>query len=154
MQWIYICCMIKLLVNCKEWNDGQLKVLIIDDCLAIGEKVKEIISENPLVHVLGQAMNVSQALKMFKELNPDAIFLDISLPDGNGLDILEHLKKQKPGLKVVTFSNSANAVYRRRFMKMGSDYFLDKSKDFTMIPEVINQIISSLNNKGLFYLLN
>ncbi|HXB40326.1 MAG TPA: response regulator [Bacteroidia bacterium] len=145
--------MINLLVNCKTWNDGQLKVLIIDDCEAIGKKVKEIISENPLVYVLGQAMNVGEALKMFKELNPDAVFLDINLPDGNGLDTLEHLKKLKPGLKVITFSNAANDIYRRRFTQMGSDYFLDKSKDFTKIPEIINQIISSLNNPSLFRMI-
>lgn len=145
--------MINLLVNCKEWKDGQLKVLIIDDCEAIGKKVREIISEDPLVHVLGQAHNVSEALSMFKELNPDAVILDISLPDGNGLDTLEHLKRLKPSLKVITFSNNANEIYKKRFMAMGSDYFLDKSKDFAKIPGIIRKIIRGFN-KNILHILN
>ena len=135
--------MINLLVNCKVGNDGQLKVLIIEDCISIGKKLQELVSENPAVYVLGQAMNVSEALKMFNELKPDFVFLDINLPDGNGMDTLIHLKRLKPNLKVIIFSNSAGDIYRRKFMEMGSDYFLDKSKDFEKIPEVINEIISS-----------
>jgi len=135
--------MINLLVNCKEGSDEQLKVLIIEDNVLIGKKLNELISENKSVHVLGQAKSVSEALKMFAEWNPDIIFLDINLPDGNGLDILEHLKRLKPGVRVVVFSNSANAIYKRKVKEMGSDYFLDKSKDFAKIPEVLTKIIFS-----------
>lgn len=135
--------MINVLVNCKEGNDGQLKVLIIDDCRAIGEKVKELIAKDIMVHVLGQARSVKEALKMFKELNPDAIFLDINLPDGNGMDTLLHLKKLKPTLQVITFSNSSNAIYKKRFLQAGSNYFLDKSNEFEKISGILMQIIDA-----------
>jgi len=145
--------MINLLVNCKQGKDGQLKVLIIDDCILIGKKLKELISENISVHILGQAKSVGEALQMFHEFDPDITFLDINLPDGNGYDTLIHLKRLKPTLKVVVFSNSANAFYKRKFAEMGSDYFLDKSKDFSKIPETINQIISAMtknNTKNIY----
>jgi DNA-binding NarL/FixJ family response regulator len=151
---VYFCCMINLLVNCKIGKDGQLKVLLIEDCHIVGQKIAKFISENPKVYVLGQARTVGEALKMFNEFNPDAIILDINLPDGNGMDTLIHLKRLKPSLKVVVFSNAANEIYRRKFMEKGSDFFLDKSKDFNKIPEVIGQIISSREGNDYLYLLN
>ena len=133
--------MINLLVNCKDEGAGKLKILIVEDSLTIALKLKDMISENTLVHVSGIAPTVREALKMFSELKPDVVFLDINLPDGNGVDTLEHLKRLKPNLKVVVFSNAATPLYRKRFRELGSDYFLDKSMDFGKINEVVSEIV-------------
>jgi DNA-binding NarL/FixJ family response regulator len=97
--------------------------------------------------VLGQAKSVREGLDMVTKLNPDVVFLDINLPDGTGMEILVYLKKIKPYVKVIVFSNSANNLYKRIFTEKGSDYFLDKSKDFTMIPELVSLIITQQNSK-------
>ena len=139
--------MISLIMN-KQKNKKQLNVLIIDDCLAIARKLYELVSENKLVHVLGQAKSVREGLEMVTKLTLDVVFLDINLPDGTGMEVLLHLKKIKPDVKVIVFSNSANNLYKRKFAEKGSDYFLDKSKDFTMIPTLVSSIISQLNIKS------
>jgi len=121
----------------------KLHILIVDDCIAIAKKLYELISENKLANVVGQAKSVRQGVHMAEELNPDVVFLDISLPDGSGMEVLQHLKKVKPSVKVIIFSNSVNDLYRRKFTEKGSDYVLDKSKDFTKVPEIISSIIES-----------
>jgi len=137
--------MISLTNNSKKVNKDQLNVLIIDDCIAIARKLYELISENKLVHVLGQAKSVREGLDMVTKLNLDIVFLDINLPDGTGMEVLIYLKKIKPNVKVVIFSNSSNNLYKRKFAERGSDYFLDKSKDFAMIPGLVSSIIIQLN---------
>ena len=82
---------------------------------------------------------------MVTKLNLDIVFLDINLPDGTGMEVLIYLKKIKPNVKVVIFSNSSNNLYKRKFAERGSDYFLDKSKDFAMIPGLVSSIIIQLN---------
>jgi len=131
----------------KQKNKEQLNVLIVDDCIAIARKLYELVSENKLVHVLGQAKSVREGLDMVTKLTLDVVFLDINLPDGTGMEVLLHLKKIKPDVKVIVFSNSANSLYKRKFAEKGSDYFLDKSKDFTMIPNLVSSIITQLNIK-------
>ena|SRR6185437_2446329 len=138
--------MISLIMN-KQKNKEQLNVLIVDDCIAIARKLYELVSENKLVHVLGQAKSVREGLDMVTKLTLDVVFLDINLPDGTGMEVLLHLKKIKPDVKVIVFSNSANSLYKRKFAEKGSDYFLDKSKDFTMIPNLVSSIITQLNIK-------
>ena len=137
--------MISLTNNSKKVNKEQLNVLIIDDCIAIARKLYDLISENESVHVLGQAKSVREGLDMATKLNPHVVFLDINLPDGTGMEVLVHLKKIKPNVKVVIFSNSSNNLYKRKFAERGSDYFLDKSKDFAMIPGLVSSIIIQLN---------
>ena len=137
--------MISLTNNSKKVNKEQLNVLIIDDCIAIARKLYELISENKLVHVHGQAKSVREGLDMVTKLNLDIVFLDINLPDGTGMEVLIYLKKIKPNVKVVIFSNSSNNLYKRKFTERGSDYFLDKSKDFAMIPGLVSSIIIQLN---------
>jgi DNA-binding NarL/FixJ family response regulator len=119
-----------------------MNVLIIDDSIAIARKLNELISENKAVHILGQAQSVRQAIDMLGRLNPDVVFLDISLPDGSGMEVLIHIKKVKPEIKVIVFSNSANSFYQKKFTEQGSDYFLDKSKDFTKIPSIISSLVA------------
>lgn len=135
--------MINLLIYSNMAKFKQLRVLIVDDCLAIAKKLYELISENKLVNVIGQAKSVKQGVTMVTELNLDVVFLDINLPDGSGMEILMHLKSIKPNVKVIIFSNSVNDLYRKKFTEKGSDYVLDKSKDFTKVPEIISLIIES-----------
>ena len=137
--------MISLTNNSKKVNKEQLNVLIIDDCIAIARKLYDLISENESVHVLGQAKSVREGLDMATKLNPHVVFLDINLPDGTGMEVLVHLKKIKPSVKVVIFSNSSNNLYKRKFAERGSDYFLDKSKDFAMIPGLVSSIMVQLD---------
>ena len=118
-----------------------MNVLIVDDCIEIARKLNELISENKEVNVLGLAKSVSEGLDMVTKFDLDVVFLDINLPDGTGMEVLLHVKKIKPQVKVIMFSNSANDLYRRKFAEKGSDYFLDKSKDFTKAPEIISLIL-------------
>ncbi|HXU25751.1 MAG TPA: response regulator, partial [Bacteroidia bacterium] len=126
-------------------NKEQLNVLIIDDCITIAKKLFELISENKFVNVIGQAKSVKEGLEMVTQHDLDVVFLDINLPDGTGMEVLVYLKKIKPNVKVIVFSNSANDLYKRKFAEKGSDYFLDKSTDFTKAPEIISSIYTYLN---------
>ena len=137
--------MVGLTLNSKKTKSEQFNILIVDDSIAIAKKLYELITENSLVHVIGQAKSVKEGLDMVTKFNTELVFLDINLPDGPGMEVLIYLKQIKPQVKVIIFSNSANELYKRKFAEMGSDYFLDKSKDFVMIPNLINSIIAQKN---------
>jgi DNA-binding NarL/FixJ family response regulator len=135
-----------LLLRNNKGNNERLSAVIIDDTRIIREKIKEYLAENTSVLVLGEAGNVKDGVHMLSSLNPDIVFLDIKLGDENGLSVLLHLKKNKSQTKVIIFSNSSDSYYKRVFSENGCDYFLDKSKDFKLIPEVVHQIRAKKNN--------
>jgi len=116
--------------------------LIIDDSMLIGEKLQRFLFNTTAALPFEHAKNVNEGMVLFTALNPEIVFLDIKLPDGNGIDVLVSLKKMNPGVKVIIFSNLADNFYQKKFREKGCDYFLDKSKDFVKIPGVINEIIA------------
>ena len=84
-----------------------------------------------------QALNYRQALKEFSVIKPNAVVLDIALPDGSGIGLLRLFKKENPSVKVIIFTNYPTSEFKDCCMKFGADHFLDKSR----ISSLINSIL-------------
>ena len=66
--------------------------------------------------------------------------LDIDVPDGNGIELLEWIKKEYPAIIVIMFSNNADPFFRKAAENSGADYFLDKSMEFEGITQILKSI--------------
>jgi two-component system response regulator LytT len=129
-----------LLIKNSTKNEERLRVFIIDDNKIIRDKIKEYLFLNTRVLIQGEAGTVQEGIEKLTHLNPDVVFLDIKLGEESGMSILLYLKKNKPMIKIVVFSNASDEFYKRKFRENGCDYFLDKSKDYTRIQEVLHEI--------------
>lgn len=72
------------------------KILIIDDSIVARMSVKSCIPRDE-GHELAEAKDGLSGLEMFRSLRPDVTFLDITMPDKNGLEVLEELRRDFPG---------------------------------------------------------
>jgi DNA-binding NarL/FixJ family response regulator len=118
-----------------------MKIFIADDSAVVRERLKEMLSEIPEVKIIGQAEDGLQATNLIEELNPDVVVLDIRMPRGNGIDVLEKIKKNNPALIVIMLTNYPYPQYRKKCMKAGADYFFDKSSEFEKVTEVLEKLI-------------
>src|SRR5947207_12176020 len=106
-------------------SEADKKVFIVDDSPIVRERLVSMISELPDVEVIGQAGLPLEAIAAIEELKPDFVVLDISLPGGNGMQVLERIKARNPALRVIMLTNFAFEQYRRRCAELGADYFFD-----------------------------
>ena len=113
------------------------KVLLIDDSELIGSKVLDLLSTVEAVELLGQAKSVKEGLRACEEEKPDIVLLDINLPDGSGIGLLKELKKRQPYIRVIMLTNSADNFYKHKCAELKAEYFLDKTKDFERIPQLV-----------------
>jgi two-component system, LytTR family, response regulator len=67
------------------------RTLIIDDERLAREELKSLLKEHEQIEVIGEAKNGEEAIKLIKELNPDLLFLDISMPGMSGFDLIKKL---------------------------------------------------------------
>jgi two-component system OmpR family response regulator len=116
----------------------HLRVVIVEDSAIIRARLAEALSEIPDVAVVEAVETQSEALRVLREPNWDAVVLDLQLKDGTGLGVLKGLGDGRPpGAKVIVFTNYASPLYRERSMKLGADYFFDKVREFHRVREVL-----------------
>ena len=83
----------------------KIKVLVVDDSVVIRKIVTDALTQDPSIEVAGVAANGKIALQKIPVLKPDILTLDVEMPEMNGLETLEHLRKDHPNLPVVMFSS-------------------------------------------------
>ena len=93
--------------------------------------------------MVGQAGTVADALHDISELQPECVLLDIQLPDGDGISVLQAVKRMTPTPAVVMFTNYTDDCYRRRCEVAGADFFLDKTKQFEEIPGILRELVQA-----------
>jgi DNA-binding NarL/FixJ family response regulator len=115
-----------------------MKVFVVEDSDAICERIVRMVNDIKDTQVVGTADKVSGALLGIQKYQPDVVILDIQLLDGNGLAVLQQVKKEQPNRKVIVLTNFNSDQYRELAQRYGADAFLDKSNDFMQIPDLIN----------------
>jgi DNA-binding NarL/FixJ family response regulator len=118
-----------------------MRAFIVDDSAIVRMRLAEILVTDADVTVVGQAGTVAAALQEIPQLQPEFVLLDIQLPDGDGISVLKAVKRMTPAPAVVMFTNYTDEYYRQRCAVAGADCFLDKSKQFDQVPDVLRRLM-------------
>lgn len=121
-------------------SNSAIKVFITDDSLIVREHLVTLLDELAGVEIVGQAGNVAEAISGIRSLRPDVVILDIRLPDGSGIDVLQNVKQDQPAPVVIILTNYPYPGYRQRCLSAGADFFLDKSTEFDQLPRLFEQL--------------
>jgi len=101
------------------------KVLIVDDAAFMRIQIKNMLSKNGY-EVAGEAENGLVAVERYKELMPDVVTMDITMPDMSGLDALREIIKSDPNAKVVMVSAMGQEAMVRDAILSGAKGFIVK----------------------------
>lgn len=113
------------------------QVLIIDDSAQIRERIADLLSESPGIRIIGEAGTAREALDAVQRRTPDAVILDLRLPDKSGIFLLKTFKKHHPEIAVTVLTNLDDARYRKQCLDLGADHFLSKTREFEKIVDTI-----------------
>ena len=117
----------------------EKSILIVDDSPLIVERLIEMLNYPAMHGWIKTASTYAVAIQLIREHPPAIILLDINLPDKSGIELLKICKAENPSVKIVMITNQANEHYHKLCLKLGADYFIDKSKEFDQISSIIAQ---------------
>lgn len=120
----------------------MIKVFIVDDHPMVVEGIKGLLQGEENYPVLGSANFALEALEMFRQALPDVVLLDINLPDLNGIELCERIKKEFPSIKVLGISTFKERSYITRLMDKGASGYVLKNVDKEELIEAIRQVAS------------
>jgi DNA-binding NarL/FixJ family response regulator len=124
-----------------------VKVFIADDSLIVRERLVALLDELSGVEIVGQAEHVAEAISAIWKLQPDVVILDIRMPGGSGIDVLQNIKQAGAGPIVIILTNYPFPGYRQKCLQAGADFFLDKSTEFDQIPALVERLYRPKTNR-------
>lgn len=111
-------------------------VLVVDDAAFMRMMIKEILSKNGYT-VVGEASDGAQAVEKYKELSPDLVTMDITMPEMDGITSLKEIKKIDPSAKVIMCSAMGQQA-------MVIDAIQAGAKDFIVKPFQADRVIEAI----------
>jgi DNA-binding NarL/FixJ family response regulator len=105
---------------------GKRKVLIVDDHPIVRQGLRLMIDEEPDLKVCGEAQSEREARVAIRDLEPDVAIVDISLAQGDGLELVRDVHAHHPGLPMLVLSMHDELIYAERLLAAGASGYIMK----------------------------
>jgi len=121
------------------------KVLIVDDDSLICWALRREFTNHRLNALI--AGSGIECLNAVRENRFDLIFLDIHLPDANGIDLLKTIREISPETRVVIISGDGDFQSKERALSEGADQYLEKPFDVSMVKKIVDSTFLEFSHK-------
>ncbi|NTU48859.1 MAG: response regulator transcription factor, partial [Syntrophobacteraceae bacterium] len=123
-----------------EDNKHRTRILLVDDHQVVIGGIKSALEDHPEFLVVGEAYNGRDAVRKARQLKPDIVIMDISLPDLNGMDATMQIKKGDPSIHIIVFTMHADREYVVNLLKAGISAYVLKEDSITDLVLAIQAV--------------
>jgi DNA-binding NarL/FixJ family response regulator len=116
----------------------SIRILLADDHLIFREGMRSLLAREPDIDVVGGAENGRETVRLARELKPDVIVMDITMPDLNGMEATRQIKKRIPDTKVLCLSMHSDRRYVLDMFRAGISGYLLKNCAFKELSQAIH----------------
>jgi two-component system, NarL family, invasion response regulator UvrY len=117
-----------------------IKVLVADDHAVVRRGLRDILAATGDILVGGEAATAHDVRRLVREQRWDVVVLDISLPEGNGLDLTADIRRERPEIPVLILTMHSEQQYAIRAIKAGAAGFLTKESAPDRLIEAVRKI--------------
>jgi two-component system, chemotaxis family, chemotaxis protein CheY len=117
------------------------RILVVDDAAFMRMMIKDILTKNGF-EVVAEAADGMQALEKYKELQPDLVTMDITMPEMDGITSLKEIKKVNPNAKVIMCSAMGQQAMVIDAIQAGAKDFIVKPFQADRVIEAISKALS------------
>lgn len=133
-------------VSCKICLSGQndvqpAKIFIIDDHPLVRNGLRMLIESEADLGVCCETDRIEGAMELIAKYSPDLAIIDLSLPDGNGIDLINRIKCQHPDIRVLVSSMHDESLFAERVLRTGAQGYINKQEAGDQVIEAIRQIL-------------
>lgn len=121
---------------------GNIKILISDDHRLFRQILRTFLQSKTGMLVVGEAENGQVAVRKARELHPDVILMDVSMPVLGGADATRQIKHEFPKTLIIALSNQTEDFYIREMLDAGAADYLVKSAQLKQIERSIRETCS------------
>jgi DNA-binding NarL/FixJ family response regulator len=132
------CCLTKpLKLDASLEKAICVNVFIVEDTAQTCQELVELLTSLPGFKVVGQAASVQEAIDGIERTTPEAVTLDISLPDGSGVEVLKHIRRLRADIFVVVLTGNPYEALQTTCRRLGAAAVLDKFNGLAQAADVL-----------------
>lgn len=117
-----------------------IRVMLVDDHAVVRMGFRLLLEGSPDIRVVAEAETGEEALKLYPDVKPDVVVLDISMPGIGGLEVVSRLLAKDPGARILMLSAHEDTMHPRRALKAGALGYLSKRSAAEELMQAIRQV--------------
>jgi two-component system response regulator DegU len=127
----------------KIWGGKiMIKAMLADDHVLVREGIKHLLEYDGSVEVIQEANNGVECIEKLADVSPDILLLDINMPDMNGIEVLEELKRREHPVKILILTVHNEIEYLIRAVDIGADGYILKDSGTAELKQAITTILN------------
>ncbi len=123
-------------------KEPKTNIFIVDDHPIVRQGLAQLISQEPDLTVCGEAEDAEAALEAIGRLRPQLAIVDISLRQGNGIELVKDLKARQAAVSVIVLSMHDEALYAERVLRAGAKGYLMKQEATGKVVAAIRKVLN------------
>lgn len=120
----------------------SIRVIIADDHKIVREGLRSILQHDLKMDVVGQASNGRGAIELARELNPDVVIMDISMPDLNGMEATRRILEENSSIEIIALSMHSDERFVSEMLKAGASGYLLKDCALDELERAIRTVLA------------
>lgn len=116
---------------------SKIKLLLADDHTVLRAGLKALFNAQPDMEVVAEASDGEEAIRMSRELSPDVVLMDISMPGISGFKATSEIRKQNPAVKILALTMHDDDSYLHQMLRAGADGYVPKKAADTELMAAI-----------------
>ena len=122
----------------------DIKIVLVDDHKLLRDGLRNIIEQRSNMHIIGEASDGREAIKICPKLLPNVVVMDVAMPGLNGVEATRQIHKNNPEIKIIGLSMHSSKQFIQSMFKAGAFAYLLKDGDS---DELITAICTVMQNK-------
>ena len=124
-----------------EENFMSTKVMLVDDHALIREGIKQLLEFDGSIDVIEQGSDGAECLEKLQHVLPDILLLDINMPNVNGIEVLEEIKKKNIPVKVLMLTVHSEVEYLIQAVDIGANGYILKDSGSEELKKAIQSVM-------------
>ena len=131
-----------IMSSSADSSQNTIRILIADDHPVVREGLAAILELEQDLEVAGQAHDGEEACRLYRQLSPDILILDLRMPKKDGIEVVTELMSLRPRPRIIILTHSAKAEDLRRALAAGAKSYLLKGAEPEQVCDTIREVFA------------
>ncbi|HEU0146602.1 MAG TPA: response regulator transcription factor [Bradyrhizobium sp.] len=117
-------------------------IILVDDHAVVREGYRSVLQKQPGLRVIAEASDGAEAYRLFKDVKPDLVIMDLTMPGIGGIESIRRIRQWDRGARILVFTMHENAAFAVQAIRAGARGYVTKTSPPEVLIEAVRNVLS------------